>query len=132
MKLNIALMGINDVKDIDVYINNEITENHSASISATFSAGEKIKLDNSDTRIKKFVTYSIIRGSIYGIPTGAINSFTILSDKIIYSNAESKDEILEIELKNDYIEFAEDTTIILTSTSSLDNYNYNVTYPILN
>jgi len=64
MPLNVALMGINNIKDIDVYTNNAYTENHYTSASATFSKGEVVKLDNSDARLRKFVPYSIIYGSI--------------------------------------------------------------------
>lgn len=131
INLNIALMGINDIKDIDVYVNNDVQENHYTSVSSTFKAGEKVKIDNTDSRIRKFVSYSIISGSIYGIPTSALNSFTILPDKIIYTNAESN-TINEIKLEIDYIEFNEDTIIMLVSTNSLDLYNYAVIYPILN
>lgn len=130
-QLNVALMGINDIKDIDVYINNEIIERHYTSAYADFSAGERVKLDNSDSRIRKFVTYTIIKGSISGIPTGSINSFVILSDKIIYTNIDS-DQQLEIPLTTNEILFDVDTTIMLTSTNTLDIYDYSVTYPILN
>ena len=131
MQLNVALMGINDVKDIDVYTNNEISEQHYTSVYTDFSAGERVKLDNSDSRIRKFITYTIIKGSISGIPTGSINSFTILSDKIIYTNADS-DKQIEIPLVSNELVFNEDTTIMLTSTNTLDIYNYTVNYPVLN
>ena len=83
-------MGINNIKDIDVYTNEEIYERHYTSVYADFSAGELVKIDNTDLRIRKFVTYTIVKGSIAGLPTGSINSFTILNDKIIYTNADSE------------------------------------------
>lgn len=130
MPLNVALMGINNVKDLDVYTNNEIIENHRTSISATFKAGETVKLDNVDPRIKRFVTYTIISGSIQKIPAGAVNSFTILSDKIIYTNINN--ELNEVALVTNEIVFTEDTEIMLTSINSLDVYNYDVHRPVLN
>lgn len=130
MHLNVALMGINNVKDLDVYTNNNVIENHRTSMSASFKAGEVIKLDNVDPRIKRFVTYTIIKGSIQKIPVSAINSFTILSDKIIYTNVNN--ELEEIQLVANEIVFSEDTEIMLTSLNSLDVYNYNVQLPVLN
>lgn len=132
LELNVALMGINDVKDIDVYVNNEVIEEHHTEASSSFKAGEIVKLDNSDSRIRKFITYSIISGSIYGIPSAALNSFTILNDKIVYTNADNAGQIESINLTTDYIEFSEDTIIMLVSTNSMDLYNYDVTYPVLN
>ena len=132
LQLNIALMGINDIKDIDVYINDENIEQHNTEVSSTFTKGEKVKLDNTDSRLRKFVTYSIISGSIYGIPTSELNSFTILNDCIIYTNANNAGIIETIPLITDFIEFGEDTVIMLVSTNSLDIYNYTVNYPVLN
>jgi len=40
MQLNVALMGINSIKDLDLYINNDIQENHYTSATASFNAGE--------------------------------------------------------------------------------------------
>ena len=131
LQMNIALMGINDIKDIDVYIDNEIIEQHNTEVSSTFIKGERVKLDNTDSRLRKFITYSIISGSVYGIPTSELNSFTILNDCIIYTNANNEDIIESIPLTTDYIEFDEDTTIMLVSTNSLDIYNYTVNYPLL-
>lgn len=131
LKLNIALMGINGVKDIDVCLNNDVTESQYTNVYATFKAGERIRLDNSDTRLKRFVTYSIIKGSIYGIPTSALNSFTILSDKIVYTNADNN-TIQIIKLDSDILDFNEETILMLTSTHSLDIYNYDVNIPVLN
>lgn len=131
MALNVALIGINSVKDIDVYINDEIYERHYTSAYADFTAGERVKLDNSDLRIRKFITYTVIKGSISGIPTGTVNSFTILSDKIIYTNIDGGQQI-EIPLVSNEIIFNEDTTIMLTSTNTLDIYDYTVKYPVLN
>ena len=131
LSLHIALMGINDIKDIDVYMNNDESSSYSTDITATFKAGEKVKLDNTDLRIKKYITYSIISGSIYGIPTGELNSFTITDDTIYYTNA-ADPSIYTIQLKTDYLEFGEDTIISLVSNNSLDIYNYTVNYPVLN
>jgi len=130
MSLNVALMGINNVKDLDVYINNNIIENHKTSMSTSFKAGEVVKLDNVDPRIKRFVTYTIVSGSIQKIPVGAINSFTILSDKVIYTNVNN--ELEEIKLVANEIVFSEDTEIMLASLNSLDVYNYDVKLPVLN
>lgn len=131
MPLNVALMGINNIKDIDMYTNNAYTENHYTSASATFSKGEVVKLDNSDARLRKFVPYSIIYGSIQGIDTASINSFVILPDKIIYTSADSGEQV-EISLDVNEIVFDEDTELMLTSTNTLDLYNYTVDYPALN
>lgn len=129
-KLNVALMGINNIKDIDMYTNNLIIENHYTSATATFSAGEHVKLDNSDSRIRKFVSYSIIYGAIEGMPTGSINSFIILNDYILYTNADSQEQI-QIPLAANELIFKQDTEIMLTSTNTLDIYNYITKHPEL-
>lgn len=131
LSLNVALMGINDIKDLDVYVNDKKTEEHYTLATATFKANEVVNLDNTDSRIKRFVTYTVISGSISQIPSGSISSFTILTDKIVYSNINSS-EPEEITLENNQLTFNEDTEIMLTSTSQLDIYNYTINYPVLN
>lgn len=134
LALNVGLMGINSIKDIDVYVNLEKSENHSTPVSVEFKPGEYVNLDNSDSRLRKFVTYTVVSGGIDGIPSGSMNSFTITDNKILYTNYNSSDGIVEYPITNNYIHFVDKspTVIMLVSTNSLDIYNYTVNYPILN
>lgn len=128
MPCSVSLMGINNIKDIDTYVDINEYKEYSTGITATFTAGEIVKIDNSDPRLKKYVPYTIISGSIKGISTNSINSFVITEDSLFYSTG--KDVVKNV-LQNDYIEFNADTTIALVDTNNIDLYDYQTYRPIL-
>ena len=128
MPCSVSLMGINNIKDINMYVDINEYKNYKTGIYADFSEGEIVSTDNSDTRLRKYIPYIISYGHIKGIDSNSTNSFVITDDLLYYSTGS---EVKSIELSNNTIEFDVDTRIILADTNSLDLYDYNTYLPIL-
>lgn len=128
MACSISLMGINNIKDIDMYVGINEYNQYVTDISATFKEGENISIDNSDPRIRKYVPYTIVSGHIKGITTNSINTFVITEDAIFYSTGKS---VEMLQLDSPYISFDADTEITLADTNNIDQYNYKTYKPLL-
>ncbi|WQJ53594.1 MAG: hypothetical protein [Wendovervirus sonii] len=126
LKSNIALMGINSIKDIDVYVGNKNAVLHQTIKNASFLNGEIIKLDGSDNRIHNYITYKLISGHISGLPINANDLFTVTSDKIYYMY---NNTVNELPILTNTLKFDADSVIELAYTGSLDNYSYNTIEP---
>jgi hypothetical protein len=121
-------MGINNIKDIDMYVGINEYNQYATDISATFKEGENISIDNSDPRIRKYVPYTIVSGHIKGITTNSINTFVITEDAIFYSTGKS---VEMLQLDSPYISFDADTEIALADTNNVDQYDYKTYKPLL-
>ena len=132
MSFNISLLGINNIKDIDMTMNNNSTLEYQTSIYTQFKAGEKIYLNNSDPRLRNFITYKLISGRINNIPLSSNSVFCITSNNIYYlRSGKSIRSLAKYTLKTKYIEFVEDTVIALDNFKQLDLYSYQTNTPLL-
>lgn len=128
MACNISLMGINSIKDLDMTINDSNSSIQQTQIYASFMKDENIKCDGSDSRLKPYITYKIISGSIQLIPIGSNINFFIADNNIIYID---NGNIVMHQLSNNSITFNQDTIIALSNINLLDLYNYSIDKPLL-
>jgi hypothetical protein len=112
-------MGINNIKDIDTWINNTETFTHKSNEIIKCSKGEKLYIVKD---IKPYITYKLLSGNIRNIPTGNNVIFTIYNNIIIYTH---NGTIYQDELPNEYLIIDDDIELSLYDSSILDNYVYN-------
>lgn len=128
LKANVSIMGINSIKDIFSYIDHSKIMKKSTATSASFKKGERVAYDNSDVRLRKFVAYRLVYGSIKNMPLSSDTVFVIVSDSIYYSINGGVTQT--VSLKDSFIEFAEDTVIELSNDSMLEKYDYSTATPM--
>jgi len=128
MKANVALMGINAIKDFDAYVNiNEYYQNESV-IRTSFTAGETVLTDGSDNRLHPYVTYILISGHVQGLPINANSKFMITYDNMYYTAANA---VYSINKKIEKFVFDSNSVIELAYTGAFDKYQYNVYKPYM-
>jgi len=113
---SVSLMGINSIKDINMYIGYNDSHLYETSTSASFSAGEMVSLLGDDVRIRKFVAYRIVSGGINGIPVSSNTIFMVLDNMIVYS-----DDSGNINTISDYgthLQFTSDSVIEIANTKA--------------
>jgi len=115
----LSLMGINNIMDIDTWVNNEETINYKKQTGISIKAGKKLYIGKD---IKLYTTYRLLSGNIRNIPSGNNVTFTIYGDNIIYTYNNS---VYTVKLPNDYLLTDEDSVITLYDISYLDEYEYN-------
>lgn len=116
----LSLMGINNINDIDTWVNNEEKISYSSAKSISIKKGEKLYIYKD---IKPYITYKLLSGHIKNIPMGNNVSFVIYNDMIVYTyNGEIY--TMEISADNNYLIADEDTELSLYDMSFLDDYNY--------
>ena len=82
-KANIAIMGINNIKDIDTVIDKERINHKETKLTITIPANETIKVDESDYRLQHGVMYQLISGQLYYDNTNFIyknDKFIVIKD----------------------------------------------------
>lgn len=114
----LSLMGINNIMDIDTWINNEETIKYKKQAGVSIKAGQKLYIGKD---IKLYTTYRLTSGNIRNIPSGNNVTFAIYGDNIIYTY---NDSVYTVKLPNEYLLADEDSTITLYDVSYLDDYNY--------
>ena len=114
----LSLMGINNIMDIDTWINNEETIKYKKRAEVSIKAGQKLYIGKD---IKLYTTYRLTSGNIRNIPSGNNVTFAIYGDNIIYTY---NDSVYTVKLPNEYLLADEDSTITLYDVSYLDDYNY--------
>ena len=115
---SLSLMGINNVVDIDTWINNEETMSYKKVEGLSIKAGEKLYIGKD---IRLYTTYKLLSGNIRNIPSGNNVTFTIFGNNIIYTY---NDNVYTVNLPNNYLLADEDSVISLYDTSYFDDYNY--------
>ena len=110
-------MGINNIMDIDTWINNEETIKYKKRAEVSIKDGQKLYIGKD---IKLYTTYRLTSGNIRNIPSGNNVTFAIYGDNIIYTY---NDSVYTVKLPNEYLLADEDSTSTLYDVSYLDDYN---------
>jgi len=121
-------MGISQIKDLDMYVNNKETLYNQTATKASFYAGEKIKINGSDGRIRKYITYRLVAGHISGLPINVSDLFTITFDKIYYTFNGITEEYTIID---NTVTFDAASVIEIAYPGGLDNYSYSTDKPVM-
>lgn len=125
---NIALMGINSIKDIDMTIDDDNNVLQQTQIYARFSENEVVSIDGRDYRLQPFITYQVVTGSIQTLPIGSNTAFFITGSDIVYIDEGNIHTNTIADMK---IKFMSDTEIKLSNINLLDLYSYSIKKPVL-
>ena len=122
----IQYMGIHNVKDIDVALNVNTSVHYDSATEVTIKKGETIFIDGSDIRMKPFIIYNILEGSLPNIPIGNNVQFMILDKTIYYTIGDSVNQIKLISYE---LTLGQDITIQLADYGNVKKYSFDVGYP---
>lgn len=130
--VNIAIMGINNVKDIDTVIDlNQVIHNET-NLNIIIEKGENIKIDESDYRIQHGVMYEIKSGTLIADNSHIIDSgtkFIIIQDKVTKHSLDGGEQEAQINPgrfnapRHGGIQIPDDYPI-----DNIHNYDYYLTY----
>lgn len=125
---SIAVMGISNIKDIDVNINADIPVHRETKLFAKINANETVLTDESDSRIQQAVMYELIEGTLriggmdgYKLTQG--ERFIVVGE-YIYSSCFSPQ-------LSDSIFAATDVTIKLVDKQKYQEYDYTTYLPTI-
>lgn len=132
---NIAIMGINNIKDIDTIVNTIRPIRNTEKLITYARSGETLKLDESDYRIQHAVVYELHKGTIIvnGIEISAVTRFMVVPTeteyRLLYDVKDSNDSITTSELKSDFIMAKTDIEIKIIDRQCYQVYDYTTYVP---
>ena len=134
---NIAIMGINNIKDIDTVVDLERYNSQETHLIIELPADTTINVDESDMRIQHGVMYQLISGKLYFND----DTFIPVNDKfIIYKEFDTEENEDRFRIITSTISTGQTTNKLLSKSDviyricdkqSYQTYNYNTDIPML-
>ena len=124
----LAVMGIISVKDIDMSINLDQSEEIESDMSVTIPAGTTLSIDSvSDYRVQKDILYRIVSGAFNEF---SMYKFIIMGDDIYYTTNPDSETPNEAKMYTGLLTAATDVVLYAENSSEYQTYKFSKTIPV--